>query len=233
MIDTLKKGIQNSTKMYILLNPFNLSSFKLLSWLPGFNAIKSNDTVPLLQDLSKSVIKNIQNSNGVNSKRKSAFPVHEDAKEFQKPKKLNTPFHKIDFSCPNSETHRNSYSKFESKLSLSGDEMLVPQSDEDIQDEFPKKSLDFSDSGVSTSANGSVIYGQIDEDIPVRIVGHTLKDLVPANSGKLRHLYFKVEWRRRKDGTRPEDSFYSYNILKKKASLQILDYIENKLELYE
>lgn len=79
----------------------------------------------------------------------------------------------------------------------------------------------------------SANYGEINSDIPLKISGHTLHDDVKPESGKLQHLFFRVEWQKRSDDIQPKPSFYSYHALKEKVPMAILDYIETNLELYE
>lgn len=79
----------------------------------------------------------------------------------------------------------------------------------------------------------STDHGGWAHDVAMQITDHAIleedESEVKGLSGKaaLSRVLFKVEWKARKDGSRPADTFYGYNTLKKKCPYLLLDYVEN------
>ena len=76
-------------------------------------------------------------------------------------------------------------------------------------------------------------HGGWAHDIAFEITDHAIleenESTIRSLSGKaaLGRVLFKVEWKKRKDGTQPLSSYYKYSTLKKKCPYLLLDYVEN------
>jgi len=102
-----------------------------------------------------------------------------------------------------------------------------PKNDTASKKSEKKEEEDDSDSEIIQNS------GTFSIDDPLKILdhailddsGHKLADTTKNTS--LNQVYFEVEWQKRKDGTDPGPTYYTYTVLKKNCPSLILDYIEN------
>eukprot|EP01017_Pseudomicrothorax_dubius_P013336 TRINITY_DN1582_c0_g1_i1.p1 TRINITY_DN1582_c0_g1~~TRINITY_DN1582_c0_g1_i1.p1 ORF type:complete len:249 (+),score=49.06 TRINITY_DN1582_c0_g1_i1:100-747(+) len=69
-----------------------------------------------------------------------------------------------------------------------------------------------------------------DHDVPAKI--SEFKQVKgPSGEGNVTNMFFKVEWRSRKDGTKPAGTYFSNEILRKRCPQLLLDYYEERIHI--
>eukprot|EP01016_Furgasonia_blochmanni_P001007 TRINITY_DN10349_c0_g3_i1.p1 TRINITY_DN10349_c0_g3~~TRINITY_DN10349_c0_g3_i1.p1 ORF type:complete len:264 (-),score=54.51 TRINITY_DN10349_c0_g3_i1:270-1061(-) len=75
-------------------------------------------------------------------------------------------------------------------------------------------------------AESDIAYGSFGTDEAVGIVNHAYLPHKSDDTPKIDNIYFKVEWKDRKDGTKPAACYYKSNIIKGHCPELLLEYYE-------
>jgi hypothetical protein len=210
----------------------------LRHYFPGSSIWRLETLVSKLLELTDKVVEDLGNRKSIssensNTKRKSKVPL-EEALETKNPKKIQS---------LNEKAVLRELVVTKTENIFIGSQK-IPNENVNLEKETFRKSEEYRDMKLeigncennipphgSVISRGPAAYGTLTTDTPVKICAHTLLEDKKPDDCSIKRLFFKVEWNKREDGTSPEPSFYSYNILKKKAPGIILDYIENVVQL--